>query len=114
MAPSGRRLRADRPGLRPGRRSWRPASLAQRLVRRGRKGRRMSSPSSVAYWIGRLKAGDQDEAAQRLCRAFFSKVLAVARARLAAIPRLRTDAEDVAQSALDSFFRRAAAGKFPQ
>ncbi len=74
----------------------------------------MSSQSSVVYWIGRLKAGDRDEATQRLCQAFFSKVIAVARARLAAVPRLRSDAEDVAQSALDSFFRRAAAGKFPR
>jgi DNA-directed RNA polymerase specialized sigma24 family protein len=74
----------------------------------------MSSNTSVTYWIGRLKAGDRDEASRRLWDAYASRVARVALARLAGLPRLRTDAEDVALSALDSFFRRAAAGRFPQ
>jgi DNA-directed RNA polymerase specialized sigma24 family protein len=74
----------------------------------------MSSPGSVTYWIGRLKAGDRDEASRRLWDAYASRVVRVALARLAGLPRLRTDAEDVALSAFDSFFRRAAAGRFPR
>src|SRR5262249_32841906 len=57
---------------------------------------------------------DRDEASQRLWDAYASRVARVAQARLAALPRLRTDAEDVALSAFDSFLRRAAAGRFPR
>jgi DNA-directed RNA polymerase specialized sigma24 family protein len=74
----------------------------------------MSAAGSVTYWIGRLKAGDRDEASRRLWDAYASRVVRVALARLAGLPRLRSDAEDVALSALDSFFRRAAAGRFPR
>jgi DNA-directed RNA polymerase specialized sigma24 family protein len=74
----------------------------------------MSSPGSVTYWIGRLKAGDHEEASRRLWDAYAPRLVRVAQARLAGLPRLRTDAEDVALSALDSFLRRAAAGRFPR
>jgi DNA-directed RNA polymerase specialized sigma24 family protein len=73
----------------------------------------MSSVGSVTYWIGRLKAGERDEASRRLWDAYASRVVRVALARLAGLPRLRSDAEDVALSAFDSFLRRAAAGRFP-
>ena len=40
--------------------------------------------------------------------------MGLARKRLANRPRLGADAEDVALSAFDSFFRGAEAGKFPK
>jgi DNA-directed RNA polymerase specialized sigma24 family protein len=74
----------------------------------------MSSEYPLTYWIARLKEGDRDEATRRICEAYFSRVIGVARARLAGLPRLQNDAEDVAISVLDTFFRRAAAGRFPR
>jgi DNA-directed RNA polymerase specialized sigma24 family protein len=74
----------------------------------------MSAAGSVTYWIGRLKAGDHDKPSRRLWDAYAAPVVRVALARLAGLPRLRSEAEDVALSALDSFFRRAAAGRFPR
>ena len=71
----------------------------------------MSSTHSVTRWLGRLKAGDQG-AAQQLWARYFGQLVRLARARLAG-PRRAADEEDVALSALDSFCRAAARGRFP-
>jgi DNA-directed RNA polymerase specialized sigma24 family protein len=72
----------------------------------------MSSGQSVTRWLGRLKAGD-GEAAQQLWQRYFGQLVGLARARLQGARRRAADEEDVALSALDSFCRGAAAGRFP-
>ena len=74
----------------------------------------MTSDGSVSRWIGLLKDGDR-AAAQPLWEAYFRRLIALARARLRALPRrAAADEEDVALSAFDSFCRRAEAGQFPR
>jgi DNA-directed RNA polymerase specialized sigma24 family protein len=66
----------------------------------------------VTLWLGRIKAGDQ-EAVQRLWERYFAQLVRLARARLPSGRRRVADEEDVALSALASFCRRAAEGRFP-
>ena len=68
---------------------------------------------SVSLWIDQLKAGDRD-ATEKLWERYFRRLMGLARKRLENRPRLGADAEDVALSAFDSFFRGAEAGKFPK
>jgi DNA-directed RNA polymerase specialized sigma24 family protein len=72
----------------------------------------MSSSQSVTQWLGRLKAGEH-EAAQFLWRRYFEQLVRLARTRLRGTRRRAADEEDVALSALDSFFWGAADGRFP-
>jgi DNA-directed RNA polymerase specialized sigma24 family protein len=72
----------------------------------------MPSKQSVTQWLFRCKEGDE-EAAQRLWERFFGKLVRLARIKLKGTKRTAADEEDVALSALDSFFRRAAADRFP-
>src|SRR5688572_16455948 len=72
----------------------------------------MSSSSSVTRWLGRLRAGDRD-AAQELWQRYFAQLVRLARGRLQGARRRAADEEDVALSALDSFCRGAAQGRFP-
>ncbi len=72
----------------------------------------MSSTQSVTQWLGRLKAGDRD-AAQALWGRYFEQLVRLAQARLRGTRRRAADEEDVALSALDSFCRGAAGGRFP-
>lgn len=69
--------------------------------------------SSVTHWLGQLKAGDP-AAAGPLWERYFPKLVGLARARLAGVPRRAADEEDVALSAFDSFCRDAAAGRLPR
>jgi RNA polymerase sigma factor (sigma-70 family) len=73
----------------------------------------MSSHGSVSGWICRLKAGDAD-AAHQLWQRYFEKLVGLARKRLWGARRRVADEEDVALSALDSFCRAAAKGRFPR
>jgi DNA-directed RNA polymerase specialized sigma24 family protein len=73
----------------------------------------MSLSGSVTYWIRQLPAGDQ-AAFQKLWERYFQRLVGLARKRLQRVPRQAADAEDVALSAFDSFFRRAREGRFPQ
>lgn len=68
---------------------------------------------SVSLWIDQLKAGDR-EATGNLWERYFRRLMGLARKRLENRPRLGADAEDVALSAFDSFFRGAESGRFPQ
>src|SRR5262245_24270667 len=72
----------------------------------------MSSNSSVTQWLGRIQAGDR-ETAQQLWNRYFEQLVRLARGRLRGAGRLPADAEDVALSAFDSFFRAAEQGRFP-
>lgn len=68
---------------------------------------------SVSLWIDQLKAGDR-AATEKLWERYFQRLMGLARKRLENRPRLGADAEDVALSAFDSFFRGAEEGRFPQ
>jgi DNA-directed RNA polymerase specialized sigma24 family protein len=69
---------------------------------------------SVTDWIGDLKDDDDGVAAHRLWERYFTKLARLAHAHLRANPRGPADGEDIALSAFDSFFRGAAAGRFPR
>jgi DNA-directed RNA polymerase specialized sigma24 family protein len=70
---------------------------------------------SITGWLGNLKEGDQ-AAAQPLWERYFSKLVAVARAKLKRMRRTNAgeDEEDAALSAFNSFCAGAARGRFPQ
>jgi DNA-directed RNA polymerase specialized sigma24 family protein len=73
----------------------------------------MDPEGSVTRWISRLKDGDR-AAAEALWRAYFHRLVALARDRLRGTPRRAADEEDVALAAFDSFYRRAERGQFPR
>jgi DNA-directed RNA polymerase specialized sigma24 family protein len=73
----------------------------------------MSDPSATVL-LEQLKAGPDPAAAQALWRQYFDRLTALARRRLTARTRRAADEEDVALSALDSFFRGVADGRFPR
>lgn len=68
--------------------------------------------SSVTSWVAAVQAGDQ-EAADKLWQRYFEQLVQLANRRLTAAARRVNDGEDVALSALDSFFQAARAGRFP-
>jgi DNA-directed RNA polymerase specialized sigma24 family protein len=72
----------------------------------------MDTPGSISAWVGRLKAGDA-VAVEPLWRAYFIRLVELARRQLGACPRAAADEEDAALSAFNSFCRRAQAGRFP-
>jgi DNA-directed RNA polymerase specialized sigma24 family protein len=73
----------------------------------------MSSEQSVTQWLDRLRSGDH-EVAQQLWVRYFEQLVRLARAKLHGAQRRAADEEDVALSALDSFCRGAAEGRFPK
>jgi RNA polymerase sigma factor (sigma-70 family) len=73
----------------------------------------MSAEGSVTHWLGPIKNGEA-VAAQKLWEAYFCRLVALARQRLGNRARAAADEEDVALSALNSFFEGAAQGRFPQ
>jgi DNA-directed RNA polymerase specialized sigma24 family protein len=73
----------------------------------------MAADASVTRLIGMLKHGDR-AAAQQLWEAYFQRLVGLARARLQNTARRVADEEDVALSALNSFYRRVERGEFPQ
>lgn len=73
----------------------------------------MEHEDIIARWLQRVE-GIDDRLAQALWEAYFQKLVRLARGKLGSLPRRDVDEEDVALSALDSFFRGAEAGRFPQ
>ena len=73
----------------------------------------MSSDGTVTFWIGQLKAGDE-QAAQKLWEGYFGQLVNLARTKLRGAQRRVADEEDVALSAFDSFCRGAEANHFPK
>ena len=71
----------------------------------------MPSSHSVTQLLNRVKAGDSG-ALDPLWRQYFAKLVRLARQKLA--KRRVFDEEDVVLSALKSFYKGAAAGRFPQ
>jgi DNA-directed RNA polymerase specialized sigma24 family protein len=72
----------------------------------------MSTSGSVTYWMKELRTGDP-AAAQKLWERYFQRLVGFARQKLRPLQRRAADEEDVALSALDSFCRGTANGRFP-
>lgn len=73
----------------------------------------MSSQGSITAWIDQLCRGDR-AAAEPLWQGYFHCLIDLARKKLRHAPRGMAGPEDVAARALDSFFRGAEQGRFPQ
>jgi DNA-directed RNA polymerase specialized sigma24 family protein len=73
----------------------------------------MTSGESVTQWIHQLKEGER-AAIQKLWEAYFTRLVGMSRQWLRNTPTQAVEAEDVALSAFDSFFRRAEQGQFPK
>lgn len=67
----------------------------------------------MTHWIAQVKDGERD-AVQPLMEHYFQRLVALARARLRAVPGLATQDEDVALSAFKSLCLGAERGRFPQ
>jgi DNA-directed RNA polymerase specialized sigma24 family protein len=73
----------------------------------------MSPIDSITPWLSLLREG-HPEAAQRIWDRYFARMLALARKKLGGRRLGIADEEDVALSALNSFYRNAREGRFPQ
>lgn len=67
----------------------------------------------VTLWLSQLAQGDQ-QATAKVWQRYFEKLVQLARKKLDGLPRRVADEEDVALSAMHSFCRAAAAGRYPQ
>jgi hypothetical protein len=67
----------------------------------------------VTQWLTQLAKGNQD-AAQGIWEEYFDKLVVLARRQMTGLPRRVADEEDVALSAMKSFYRGMAAGRYPQ
>ncbi|MBM4092549.1 MAG: RNA polymerase subunit sigma-70 [Planctomycetes bacterium] len=72
----------------------------------------MSSEGSITRWFVELEGGNS-AAAVALWECYFPQLVQFARERLRNVPRRAADEEDVALSAMDSFFDAAQQGRFP-
>jgi DNA-directed RNA polymerase specialized sigma24 family protein len=68
---------------------------------------------SVTNWMKGLQGEAAAVASHALWERYFERLARLARARLGSAPRGPSDEEDIALSVLDSFFRGAAAGRYP-
>lgn len=73
----------------------------------------MADSDDVTRWIVRLTHGDE-VAVQAIWERYFDKLVRLARKKLVSMPRRAADEEDVAISAMHSFYQGAAAGRFPR
>ena len=68
---------------------------------------------SVTHWIGQVKEGGESVAEKELWDHYFSRLAALASEKLRDLPPHLRDEEDLALSALNSFFTRAKQDGFP-
>ena len=73
-----------------------------------------SETGSVTHWIKELNAGDKQQAQHEIYNRFFARLAALARNRMPIDARREADEQDVALSALDSFFQRVDRGEFSE
>ncbi|MCA9259462.1 MAG: hypothetical protein KDA61_09695 [Planctomycetales bacterium] len=73
----------------------------------------MESENSITDWIANLREGPAIRAQQQLWDRYFQRLAGFARVKLGDAPRGGADEEDVALSALNSFFTGVHAGEFP-
>ena len=74
----------------------------------------LDSHGSITQWIAELRAGDADAAHEEIWRRYFRRLTALAELKLGDAPRGAEDEEDVALSALRTFFSGVAGGRFPK
>ena len=74
----------------------------------------MNPRGSVTRWIAQLEDGDVGAAQQQIWNRYFRRLVGLARTKLGDAPRRTEDEEDVALSALNSFFGGVEEGNFPQ
>lgn len=72
----------------------------------------MSSDGSVTHWIEEIKEGDSD-AARKIWERYFPELVRLARRKLGGVPHGMADEEDVALSAMESFYEAAHQDRFP-
>ena len=68
-------------------------------------------PEIVSQWMLRLAEGDTD-AAEKIWKDYFGKLVQLARRKLGGIPNRDSDEEDVALSAMNSFYQGLTQHKF--
>jgi len=73
----------------------------------------MPEDGSISLWIHLLKDGDE-AAVREIWRAYFQRLVVLARAKLRGVQRRVADEEDAALCDFDSFCRGAEHGRFPQ
>jgi DNA-directed RNA polymerase specialized sigma24 family protein len=73
----------------------------------------MPSKGSVTRWFALLQGGDS-AAVEQLWQRYFSRLVTLARQKLAGAPRRVADEEDVALSAFDSLCKGMERGRFPE
>lgn len=73
----------------------------------------MLDTDDVTLWIARLSEGDE-AAVQVIWERYFERLVRLARRRMETAPRRVADEEDVALSAMQSFYQGARAGRFPR
>lgn len=71
------------------------------------------SADEVTLWMRKLGESD-GQAADAIWNHYFQRLAGFARQKLDKMPKRMADEEDVALSAMHSFYRGAAAGRFPQ
>jgi DNA-directed RNA polymerase specialized sigma24 family protein len=70
----------------------------------------MSEQDEITRWISRLHQGDA-RAAEEIWRVYFQKLVRFAHRKLGNLPRRDADEEDVALSAMHSFYRGVLSGR---
>ncbi|MEQ9407724.1 MAG: ECF-type sigma factor [Fuerstiella sp.] len=65
----------------------------------------------LSNFLQRVKQGRDDEASEALWNAYFQRMVSVARRNLHSLPKREADEEDIAISAMHSFFTAAQAGR---
>jgi hypothetical protein len=71
------------------------------------------SSDELTIWLSGLKRGDS-RAIEQIWHEYFGKLMRLIRGRLGAMPLRMIDEEDIALSALNSFYDGVQAGRFPQ
>jgi len=72
----------------------------------------MCSDGSVTHWFEQIREGDS-VAAQAIWKRYFPELVRLAREKLRGTPRRVADEEDIASSVMESLFRAAQKGRFP-
>jgi RNA polymerase sigma factor (sigma-70 family) len=72
----------------------------------------MSAGGSVTHWIEQIREGDP-VAAQAVWERYFPELVRLAGEKLRDVPRRAADEEDIASSVMESLFRAARQGRFP-
>ena len=76
------------------------------------EGSSMSTDDSVTHWFEQIREGDS-VAARAIWERYFPELVRLAREKLRGTPRRVADEEDIAASVMESLFRAAQKGRFP-